>query len=169
MSESQQFIQGEFNRKIDERFRLTLPKEFAETFKPKSGSCVIAKERPGCLSLWEEDGWKEKQDKKVEFIQQKMAMPGQLEHRTMDLQRFGRLLSTHHRLIQLKERSRLMLPEGFREFLAVEPGGEVIIVGAILCIEIWHPAKWINYLESDMQEFDALFNSLLDSKPYQRN
>ena len=160
MSDSQLFIQGEFNRKIDERFRLTLPKEFAEAFKPKSGSCVIAKERPGCLSLWEEDGWKSRQDARVKLIQAKIATPGVMEKRAAELQRFGRLLSTHHRLIQLKERSRLMLPEGFREFLAIEPGGEVIIVGAILCIEIWHPQKWINYVESDIQEFDNLFTVL---------
>ena len=160
MNETRLFIQGEFNRKIDERFRLTLPKEFADAFKPKSGSCVIAKERPGCLSLWEEDGWKSRQDVRVKLIQTKMAMPGLMEQRAVELQRFGRLLSTHHRMIQLKERSRLMLPEGFREFLAVAPGGEVIIVGAILCIEIWHPAKWINYVEGDIQEFDNLFNLL---------
>ena len=62
-------------------------------------------------------------------------------------QRLGRLLSTRHRSVELGARGRLLIPEGFREFLGVEPGGEVLIVGAGVCIEIWNPAKWLGHLE----------------------
>jgi MraZ protein len=52
------------------------------------------------------------------------------------------------------------VPEGFREFLGVEPGGEVIVVGAAVCVELWQPARWLLYLEERMPEFRELFDRL---------
>ncbi len=159
MSESKPLILGEFSRKLDERFRLTLPGEFEAVFKPESGKCVIAKERPGCLSLWDEETWKNKLDARIDLIQQRLKL-GDLEQKMPELQVFGRLLSTRHREINLAGRSRLVLPEGFREFLNVEPGTEVMVVGAAVCIEIWHPQKWIAYIEGEIPEFRNLLDVL---------
>ncbi len=159
MSEAKTLILGEFSRKLDERFRLTLPGEFEEVFRPESGKCVIAKERPGCLSLWDEDTWKNRLDARIELIQQRLKL-GDLEQKMPELQVFGRLLSTRHREINLAGRARLVLPEGFREFLDVEAGKEVMVVGAAVCIEIWHPQKWINYIEGEIPEFRNLLDVL---------
>jgi MraZ protein len=159
MSEAKKLITGEFSRKIDDRFRLTLPGEFEDVFKPESGKCVIVKEGPGCLSLWEENAWKQNHDARVSLVLHRLTL-GDLGRNTPELQRFGRLLSTRFREIQLAGRSRLVLPEGFREFLAIEAGQEVMIVGAAVCIEIWHPQKWISYVEGDMPQFGTLLESL---------
>jgi MraZ protein len=69
-------------------------------------------------------------------------------------------LSTRHRPIQLAGRGRLVIPEGFRPFLGVEPGGEVQIIGAAVCIEIWSPAAWLKYLAGRMPRFRRLFDQL---------
>ncbi|MDR0706105.1 MAG: division/cell wall cluster transcriptional repressor MraZ [Planctomycetaceae bacterium] len=159
MSEAIQLILGEFSRKLDDRFRLTLPGEFEEVFKPEFGKCVIAKERPGCLSLWDEESWKAKLDARVDLIQQRFKL-GDLEQKMPELQMLGRLLSTRHREIKLAERGRIVLPEGFREFLAVEPGNEVMVVGAAVCIEIWQPQKWFNYIEGEIPAFRNLLDTL---------
>ena len=76
------------------------------------------------------------------------------------MQLLGRLLSTRHRTVQLAGKGRLLIPEGFREFLGVEPNGEVIILGAAVCIEIWQPAAWLKYLETRMPKFRRLFDQL---------
>jgi MraZ protein len=159
MSEATQLIAGEFSRKLDDRFRLTLPGEFEEVFNPESGKCVIAKEQPGCLSLWGEETWKNKLDARVDLIQQRLKL-GDLEQKMPQLPAFGRLLSTRHREIQLAGRARLVLPEGFREFLAVEPGNEVMVIGAAVCIEIWHPQKWFNYVENEISGYRVLLDTL---------
>ncbi|MDR1924884.1 MAG: division/cell wall cluster transcriptional repressor MraZ [Planctomycetaceae bacterium] len=156
---SNELIVGEFSRRLDERYRLTLPAEFEDVFKPDSGKCVIAKERPGCLSLWGEETWKAKLDARVDLVQQRLKL-GDLEQKMPELQRFGRILSTRHRELQLANRSRVLLPEGFREFLAVEAGKEVMVIGAAVCIEIWHPQKWVNYLEGEISEFRTLLDTL---------
>ncbi|MGL6195653.1 MAG: division/cell wall cluster transcriptional repressor MraZ [Thermoguttaceae bacterium] len=159
MSEAKQLILGEFSRKLDDRFRLSLPSEFADLFQPESGDCVIAKERPGCISLWDSKVWQSKLDARVDLIQARLKL-GDLEQQMPELQMLGRLLSTRHRPIQMAGRGRLLLPEGFREFLGVEAGKEVMVVGAAICIEIWHPQKWITYVEGRMPKFRKLLDKL---------
>jgi len=85
---------------------------------------------------------------------------GRLAGRIEEVQVLGRLLSTRHRQVQLAGRGRLLIPEGFREFLGVEAGGEVTIVGAALCVEIWNPVHWLSYLEEQMPEFRQLLSRL---------
>ena len=85
---------------------------------------------------------------------------GKLEGQLAQVQRLGRLLSTRHRAVELAGRGRLLIPEGFREFLRVQPGSEVIVIGAAVCIEIWSPAEWLKYLDAGMVKFRRLFDRL---------
>jgi MraZ protein len=87
-------------------------------------------------------------------------LAGRLDGRVEDVQVLGRLLSTRQTSIKLAGRSRLVLPEGFREFLGVEPGGEVLVVGAALCVELWRPERWFAYVEEQMPGFRRLFDNL---------
>lgn len=159
MSAEKQLILGEFSRKLDDRYRLTLPSEFAELFQPESGDCVIAKERRGCVSVWDQQVWKSKLDARVELVRSRLKI-GDLEQKMPELQMFGRLLSTRHRALQITDRGRLLVPEGFREFLGVEPGNEVMVIGAAICIEIWNPQKWIQYVEGRIPKFRKLLDTL---------
>ncbi len=103
--------------------------------------------------------WQARLDEGVELVKQKMRA-GRLQERIAEVQLFGRLLSTRHRAVQLAGRGRLVVPEGFREFLGVEPGGQVQIIGAAVCVEIWNPAAWLKYLEGRMPRFRRLFDQL---------
>ena len=139
MPGSQEFILGEFPRTLDERHRLSIPAELAEPLLNDGVECILAKERPGCLSLWNATAWQTKLDQGVGLVKGKMRA-GKLEGRLEEVQRLSRLLSTRHKTVQLAGRGRLSIPDGFREFLQVEQGGEVIVVGAGVCVEIWSPA-----------------------------
>ena len=85
---------------------------------------------------------------------------GKLSEKLADVQLLGRLLSTRHKLIPVAERGRIVLPDGFREFLGLEPGSEVMVLGAAICIEIWHPEQWIDHLGEQMPGFGSLFDKL---------
>ena len=76
------------------------------------------------------------------------------------VQQLGRLLSTRHKSVELAGRGRLLLPEGFREFLGVEPGGDVLVVGAAVCVEIWRPDAWTACLDEQIPEFRQLLDEL---------
>lgn len=155
----ERFLTGEWKRTVDDRHRLTLPSDMADLITDASGDAILAKERYGCLSLWQAANWQQRHDDGVSLIQQKIAS-GRLEQRWSEVQRWGRLLSTRSRTVKLANRSRLVIPEGFREFLDVPPESEVMLVGAIVCLEIWNPKAWQEWLKQDMPEFGPLFTDL---------
>ena len=98
-------------------------------------------------------------DEGVRLVRDKMQA-GRLDGRIEDVQMLGRLLSTRHTKVKLAGRSRLVIPEGFREFLGVEPGSELLVIGAALCIELWQPAAWFAYIQQKMPDFRRLFDNL---------
>ncbi|MBI5760954.1 MAG: division/cell wall cluster transcriptional repressor MraZ [Planctomycetales bacterium] len=153
------FVTGEFKRVIDDRFRITLPTELAEPISDANGDVIVAKERHGCLSLWKAADWQQRIDDGVGLIRQKITT-GRMEQRYGDVQRLGRLLSTRSRIVRLANRSRLVVPEGFREFLDVPPNGEVMLIGAAICVEIWNPQAWLELLRQEMPAFGPLFKEL---------
>lgn len=155
------FLTGELKRTIDDRFRLTLPPDFAESVSTEDGELVIAKERSGCLSLWPLEDWTRRLEAGVGLIRQKIEA-GRMEQRWGDVQRLGRLLSTRHQKVSLARRSRLLIPDGFRQFLGVGAGDEVVVVGAVICVEIWNPVMWMDVLRDDMPEFGDLFKNLTE-------
>ena len=159
MPDPSEFILGEFQRTLDERFRLSIPGELVALLTVDSAECILAKERPGCLSLWSAEVWQAGLDEGVELVKRKMQA-GKLEGRIGQVQLLGRLLSTRHKAVQLAGRGRLLIPEGFREFLDCEPGSEVLVVGAAVCIEIWNPPAWLKYLEARMPKFRRLLDQL---------
>jgi MraZ protein len=111
------------------------------------------------LSLWNSTDWGQKLDAGVRLIEDKIEA-GRLEGRIEEVQGFGRLLSTRHTVVRLAGRSRLVVPEGYREFLGVAPGGELLVVGAAICIELWRPDAWFAYVQEKMPEFRRLFDRL---------
>ncbi|MHB1036149.1 MAG: division/cell wall cluster transcriptional repressor MraZ [Pirellulales bacterium] len=159
MAGLQEFILGEFHRTLDERFRLSIPNELVDPLIADGSDCILAKERPGCLSLWNSRTWQAKLDDGVDLVKGKMRA-GKLEGRLAQVQLLGRLLSTRHKTVSLAGRGRLVIPEGFREFLQAEPSSDVLVVGAAVCVEIWNPRAWLKYLDGRMPKFRRLFDQL---------
>lgn len=155
----EEFLLGEHPRTLDERWRISIPSEFTDRLVAESPNCILAKERPGCLSLWSAPVWQARLDEGMELVKQKMRA-GRLQEKIAKVQLLGRLLSTRHRTVQLAGRGRLLIPEGFREFLGVEPNGETLILGAAVCIEIWQPAACVKYLGNMMPKFRRIFDQL---------
>lgn len=150
---------GEFVRTLDERFRLAIPPELLEPLLAAGPKLVLAKERAGCLSLWSASLWKPRLDAAVDVVRSKLEA-GLLAQRLGQVQELGRLLSTRQQTVSLAGRARLVLPEGFREFLGVEPGGSLMVVGAAVCVELWQPAAWNAYVSSEMPGFRQRIDDL---------
>jgi MraZ protein len=157
MTESERLLLGEFRRTLDERYRISLPAPLATCFG--EGECILAKERPGALSLWRSADWQHRLADGVDLLAQKLRA-GRLQQRLAEVQSLGRLLSTRHTEVALAGRGRILLPEGFREFLGVEPGGDVMIIGAAVCLEFWRPQAWLSYLDENIARFQPLFDRL---------
>lgn len=159
MSDSADLLIGEFIRTLDERFRLAVPPELLDPLLAAGPKLVLAKERTGCLSLWSAAVWKPRIDAAVDIVRSKLRA-GLLTQRVAQVQDLGRLLSTRHTLVSLAGRSRLVVPEGYRDFLAVEPGADLMVVGAAVCVELWQPAAWNAFVSSEMPGFRRRIDEL---------
>jgi MraZ protein len=153
-------IIGEFQRVLDDRFRLALPPEVSQFMGSDATDAVLVKERDRCLSLWKPETWDQHFEKYANNLKRQIAENIYESRRIPDVQRAARLLSARYRRIQIGQRSRLLIPEGFREFLGVEANGEVTIVGAGVCVEMWHPAAWLAYLRTDLESFNDTFRGV---------
>ncbi len=151
-------ILGEYHRLLDERHRLSIPTDLVQGLGGVE-ELLLVKERPGALSLWNAQQWQPRWKQGLELIERKVQA-GRLVDRLGDVQLWGRLLSTRQRTIRLAQRGRLLIPEGFREFLGVEAGGSVMVVGAALCVEIWHPENWCQHLATEIPKFRDLEDNL---------
>ena len=80
MPEDKSLILGEAVRSLDDRYRLSLPAQFAEPLTAQAPDLIMAKERPGCLSLWDQASWQTKLDAGMALVQQKIEA-GRLEGR----------------------------------------------------------------------------------------
>jgi MraZ protein len=165
MTDAQPIILGEFRCTLDQRYRLSIPETLADPLVADSRECMLAKERPGCLSLWSMNVWRSKVEVRIEVAKEKIEK-GLSDQEIGRVQLLGRLLSTRHQEVELAGRGRLLIPKGFREFLGVRPAkgqrnqGEVMVVGAAVCIEIWAPAAWLEYLGGRMPKFRRLLDRL---------
>jgi MraZ protein len=155
-----ELILGESTRTIDGRYRLSLPSDLIEMLAAEKGDCILAKERLGCLSLWNAATWQSRLEEGVQLVTSKI-LARRLDGKLNEVQRLGRLLSTRHRPVQLAGRGRLVIPDGFREFLGVEQGGTVMVIGAAVCVEIWRPDYWQTYAGEQMPEFRQLLDTLV--------
>lgn len=158
-SDSKGLCLGEWTRSLDERYRLSLPAELVANVASDASECVLAKERPGCVSLWHPTAWAAAMADGVSLVASKVQS-GRLSGKLSQVQMLGRLLSTRHRTVLIAGRGRIAIPESFRTFLEVEPGGELMVVGAAVCVEIWHPRRWSEHIGEHMPEFRELFDQL---------
>ena len=110
MTEPAEFLLGEFRRTLDERYRLSVPGELGEMLTADSAECILAKERPGCVSLWSAAVWQARLDEGIELVRRKMQA-GKLQGRIGQVQLLGRLLSTRHKAVRLAGRGRLLYVE----------------------------------------------------------
>ncbi len=152
---------GEWARSLDERHRLSLPVEWVATLADEAGQCVLAKERPGCLSVWNSQRWESYLADGMDLVSSKIRS-GRLAGRLDQVQMLGRLLSTRHRTVPIAGRGRIGIPDSFRDFLEVEPGENLMVVGAAVCVEIWQPRRWSEHIGEHMPEFRKLFDQLAD-------
>lgn len=151
---------GESTRTLDQRFRLSLPEDMAEALAGDSGECLIAKERRGCVSLWNRNQWEQREKQAGEILRRKLES-GRLDRRLADVQRLGRLMSTRERTVAIGGRGRIVVPEGYRELLGVEPNEPLTVVGAALCVELWNPSAWAEHLAEALPGYRDLFEDLV--------
>ena len=66
--------------------------------------------------------------------------------------------------VALDAQGRAALPKPLLEFAGIQPGGKALIIGSYDHIEIWDPAQFQTYLNSQTTSYDTLAQAVMASR-----
>lgn len=145
---------GEFVHQLDEKARFKLPAKLANLFELELGrQCVMMKMPEQCLAIYPARVWQ------VEFQRilsaSGPAMPGSADYRALT-----RILGANSMEVIIGAQGRVAVPDVFRSYLGVEPGENVVVVGAGVRIELWAESAWRQKQASDMANYAGIIERL---------
>ena len=143
-------LTGTFERNIDDKLRLALPKPLKEAFGVKgSDELFLAPGNEGCLSVYSPEGFDQ-------FARQLANVsPGRANVRN-----FLRLFYARAERVVLDRQSRIRIPDRLMVHASLQH--EVVIVGVNDHAEIWDKPTWEQFLTGYSSQYDQLTTEALD-------
>lgn len=143
-------LTGTFERLIDDKLRLSLPKPLKEAFGVKGTDALfLAPGNEGCLSVYSADGFDQ-------FARQLASVsPGRANVRN-----FLRLFYARAERVVLDKQNRIRIPERLVSHASLQH--EVVILGINDHAEIWDKTTWEQFLSGHSSQFDQLTTEALD-------
>lgn len=144
-------LTGTFERTIDDKFRLVVPKPLKEGFAVSdSDELFLAPGNEGCLSIYSTEGFEK-------FAQQvARRSPGRANVRN-----FLRLFYARAERVVLDKQTRIRIPERLMKLANLQH--EAVIVGVNDHAEIWDKLTWEQFLAGHSEQYDDLTSEALDS------
>ena len=137
-------LTGTFERNIDQKLRLALPRPLKEAFQVKgSDELFLAPGNEGCLSVYSPEGFDQ-------FARQLANVsPGRANVRN-----FLRLFYARAERVVLDKQSRIRIPDRLMVHASLQH--EVVIVGVNDHAEIWDKPTWEQFLTGYSSQYDQL-------------
>lgn len=119
---------GEYDRSVDGNGRLALP----STFRDELGErCYATREPSGCVSISSIDTF----DSEARHVMDQVRQ-GELSDTA--LRDFGVTSS----VVSVDKQGRITLDDELRRHAGVQAGAQVVIAGALSCLQIWRPSRY---------------------------
>jgi MraZ protein len=144
-------LTGTFERNIDDKLRLAVPKPFKDSFDVKGADeLFLAPGNEGCLSIYSTEGF--------ERFAQRLAniSPGKANVRN-----FLRLFYARAERVVLDRQSRIRIPDRLIKHAGLQR--EVVLLGVNDHVEIWDKHNWEQFLAGNTESYDDLTTEALDS------
>ena len=142
-------LTGTFERTIDNKLRLAVPKPLKEAFAG-SDDLFLAPGNEGCISLYSSEGF----DRFARRLA-KLSL-GRATVRT-----FLRLFYARAERVVLDKQSRIRIPD--RLMTLAELQRDVVVLGVHDHAEIWDKRLWEQFLAGHSAQYDDLTTEALDS------
>lgn len=144
-------LTGTFERTIDEKLRLAVPKPLKEAFGVSgSDELFLAPGNEGCLSVYSAEGF--------EKFAQRLAnvSPGRA-----NVRKYLRLFYARAERVVLDKQNRIRIPERLMQLANLQH--DAVIVGVNDHAEVWDKDTWEQFLAGNSEQFDDLTTEALDS------
>ena len=119
---------GEYDRSVDGNGRLALPSTFRDDLGER---CYVTRHPSGCLAVTSEEVFR--LDAERVLVQVRNGERPQSAARD-----FGVSSS----LLSIDKQGRITLDEESRKHAGLRSGGQVVIAGALSCLQIWRPSRY---------------------------
>ena len=136
-------LTGTFERNVDVKHRLALPKPMRDSFRgePNASLLYLAPGTDGTLALYPETSF--------ESLAEKLsnASPNAVEVRS-----YSRLFFARVQRVEIDKSGRIRIPKELAELAAITK--EVVLVGVRDHIELWDKQNWNDYLQRNEPIYD---------------
>lgn len=120
---------GEYQHNVDGKGRIVMPRAYRQEL---AGEVVVSQGRDENLVVWKLSDWEEEAKR--------------VRDNTPDTRRgraFRRsFFSTSDTQTVAENTGRIQIPAHLREFAALDPGSEAVVVGNFETVEIWNPGRF---------------------------
>ena len=140
-------LTGTYDRSLDEKLRLALPKPFREALAGEK-QLLLTPGTDGSLSLFPGEAF--------------MALAGKLAMRSptgQETRAFSRLLYSQSRSVEVDGQGRIRLAAELAELAQLS--GDIVLIGVGDHIELWNRSRWEAYLAQQQPQYDRLAEGAL--------
>ena len=144
-------LTGTFERTLDDKLRLAVPKPLKEAFTlSDNGELFLAPGNEGCVSLYSAEGF--------DRFAHRLAniSPGRANVRT-----FLRLFYARAERVVLDKQARIRIPDRLMNLAGLQR--DVVVLGVNDHAEIWDKQNWEQFLTGHSAQYDDLTTEALDS------
>jgi MraZ protein len=142
-------FKGSFEYSVDSKGRINLPAKLRKNISTEANETfVVTRGFEQCLFLYPLDEWNALE----KTIRQ--LSPSNPKDRF-----FTRMLLQYATEVQLDAQSRLTIPRELLQFASIED--QVLILGVLERIEVWHPKTYAEYLKTQADSYENVAQSVL--------
>jgi MraZ protein len=136
---------GEFNCRLDEKGRLSLPSRLRSQFPESAGNqLVVNRGFEKCLVLYTKEDW----------LQESAKLGEVDDFMSPDIRKFKRIFTNGANLVTIDGAQRILIPKKLLEYAGLED--DVILNASGHKVEIWNLANYERELEANADEMSKL-------------
>lgn len=149
---------GEYNCRLDEKGRLTLPSRLRAQFPESAGNqLVVNRGFEKCLVLYTKEDWL-KETAKLGDVDDFMSP---------EIRRFKRIFTNGATLVQIDNAQRILIPKNLLEYADLHD--DVILNASGSKVEIWSQANYEKELAADADEMSRLAQNFFQQQKGVKN
>lgn len=148
------FFKGRETYSVDEKGRVSLPAKMRKSIAPEANDTFVITRGPDddpCIYLYPLDEWK--------VIEDSLKVLNQYSEQDRF---FLRTLLSWADEVTFDRQFRIMIPKSLIEFTGISRN--VLILGSMNHIELWHPEVFEKYLSRQEQSYAAVAESVMGSR-----
>lgn len=143
------FYTGTFQRVLDEKLRIAIPKRLRNTESASNGVFYIAPGTDGSLFIYPEEAFAR--------LSRRLASAPPTQQ---DVRAFSRLFYAQAELAELDRQGRLRVPPRLAEMARL--GKDVVMLGVQDHFELWDRQRWETYREKQAEHYDTIAEAAFD-------